>query len=328
MAEGSAPTRERWWPAYPVIAAKGFCMGAADVVPGVSGGTMALILGIYERLLGAIRAFDFGLLRILAARDLARAARHVDLWFLVALALGIALALAFFTRVVALPTLIVTDPVPVYSLFFGLVAASIVVLLREMPGLGVRDLPWLAVGTAAGLVIVTTVPASTPDAAWFVFLAGAAAICAMILPGISGSFILLLLKKYAYVFDAIASLDLSVLVPFALGAACGLALFSRFLVWLLGRFRRFTLDAIIGVLVASLWVIWPFQERVYEVVRGKERLVSSTPLPPWEASVGLGPAAAWMALGLALVLVVHLAAARRTQRDAACAGGAADSGAN
>ena len=297
-----------------VIALKGFCMGAADVVPGVSGGTMAFILGIYERLLRAIRAFDIGLLRLLVKPDLPAAVRHTDLCFLLALAAGIACALFVFTRVVPLPVLIQTDPVPVFSLFFGLVAASIVVLLRHIGRFDVTGGVLIALGAALGLLIVNLVPMETPDAGWFLFLSGAVAITAMILPGISGSFVLLMLRKYAYVFDAIGRLDFTVLIPFALGAVCGLILFTRVLVWLIGRFRTGTLLMITGLLIGSLWLIWPFQLRVFETIRGKERLVSATPIAPWDSGESLGWAIAWMTVGLAVVFAVERLSGARASR--------------
>jgi len=294
-----------------LTAAKGFCMGAADVVPGVSGGTMAFILGIYQRLLEAIRAFDTHLLALVGRLQLGPAARHVDLVFLLPLVAGIFGALMFFTRVVPIPELIRTHPELIYGLFFGLILASIFVLLGEIGRVGWRGVLVLAVGTVLGLVVVNLVPMETPDASWFVFLSGALAITAMILPGVSGSFILLILRKYTYVFDAVGHLELGILLPFALGAVTGLMLFSRLLVWLLHHYYRLTLLLICGILIGSLWMIWPFQERVFEMVGGKQRLVHTTPVWPaqWDGH-------SWLALGLMLagvaaVLALHWASSRR-----------------
>ena len=194
-------------------------MGAADVVPGVSGGTMALILGIYQRLLEAIRAFDTTLLRLIAARRFRDAAEHADILFVIPLGAGILAAVLFFTRVISLPQMVREIPEQIYSLFFGLILGSIVVLLRGLAPMRWRDLTSLVVGTLLGLTIVNVVPVETPVDAWFIFLSGALAICAMILPGISGSFILLLLRKYEHVFEAIGNFDFAIIVPFALGAA-------------------------------------------------------------------------------------------------------------
>ena len=293
------------------IFARGLCMGAADVVPGVSGGTMALILGIYQRLLEAIRAFDMRLLRLIASRRLRAAADHVDILFLIPLGAGILGAILFFTRVVSLPQLLRDYPEQIYALFFGLIVGSIVVLVRGYGAMRASELASLAAGTLLGLLVVNAVPFETPVDTWFIFLAGALAICAMILPGISGSFILLLLRKYEYVFNAIGHFDFSVIVPFALGAATGLALFSRLLVWLLKHHYRLTLAAIVGMLIASLWVLWPFQARSYELVRGKQQLVHSSPVLPADAGGAELLAACLCAAGIAAVLSLDAMARRR-----------------
>ena len=291
--------------------AKGFCIGAADVVPGVSGGTMAFILGIYRRLVEAIRSFDAALVRLLFAGRFRHAIRHVDLALIAPLALGIFAALLFFTRVVPLPRLIETHPDLVYGLFFGLIVASIVVLIRSLEG--VRPVEWTVSlgGAAIGFGIVNLVPVSTPDAPWFIALSGALAISAMLLPGVSGSFILLILRKYAYVFDGIGRLDPGVIIPFGVGVVLGLMAFSRVLAWLLREWYRTTLLAICGLLIGSLWVVWPFQERRFEIVRGKRRLMESEPVWPDAADETTLGAFALMAAGLALVAAIHHLAHRR-----------------
>ena len=292
--------------------AQGFCIGAADVVPGVSGGTMAFVLGIYRRLIDAIRAFDATLVRLVLERRFRRAGEHADLALIVPLGLGVFGALMFFTRVVPLPRLIGTHPELVYGLFFGLIVASIAVLLRSLEG--VRSIEWVAIaaGTAVGFGIVNLVPVSTPDAPWFIALSGALAVSAMLLPGVSGAFILLILRKYAYVFDGIGRLDPGIVVPFGIGVLVGLMAFSRLLAWLLRGWYRVTLLGICGVLIGSLWVVWPFQERRFELVHGGEpRLVASEPVWPSVADHGVFAAFALMMVGVALVTAVHGLARRR-----------------
>ena len=210
--------------------ARGFFVGTADLVPGVSGATVAIVLGIYERLVAAIRGFDLAFAGRLLRLDLPGASRHIDTRFLFPLVAGIALAAVFFTRVVPLADLMVTHRVAVQSFFFGLVAGALGVLVGEARrGRALRwpDVVFAVGGLAAGWGIAVAVPASTPEAAWFVFAAGALAAAAMILPGVSGAYVLVLLKKYAYVLAALGRLDLAVLVPFGLGVAAGLALLSR-----------------------------------------------------------------------------------------------------
>ena len=297
----------------PVTFLKGMCMGSADIVPGVSGGTMALILGIYERLLRAIRSVDkdwFGL--VLRGRFAAALSRN-DLPFLVPLGLGILAALLFFTHVVPLPKLIVSHPEQVYGLFFGLILASVFILMGAVERYGVGEVTMTLLGVAAGFTIVNLVPVETPDSAWFIFLCGFVAISAMLLPGISGSFILLILGKYAYIIDALGHFDMSVILVFMAGMASGLMVFSRVIVWLLSRYHQPTLLVIKGILIGSLWIIWPFQERVFETVRGKDRLVGSSPVLP-EAFDGTALAAfAWMVLGIAAVLLLNRLASRNGQ---------------
>ena len=280
-------------------------MGSADIIPGVSGGTMALILGIYERLLGAIRSFDSVWLASLLKLRFADAFARNDLFFLVPLGIGILSALLFFTRVVPLPTLIHTHPESVYGLFFGLILASILILMKEVERYGVREVLTTLAGIAVGLAIVNLVPVETPTTAWFIFLCGFVAISAMLLPGISGSFILLILGKYAYIIDALGQFNVSVILAFGFGALSGLLVFSRTIIWLLKHYHQATLLVIKGILIGSLWVIWPFQDRVYETVRGKEKLVGATPLWPEALDGTVMASVAFMLAGFVLVMVIH-----------------------
>jgi putative membrane protein len=284
-------------------------MGAADVVPGVSGGTMAFILGIYTRLIDAIKSFDATWIAALLSVDLETARSRPHFSFLIPLGLGIVAAILFFTRVIPIPKLIHTHPEHVYGLFFGLILGSIFVLLIDIGWKSLTDGLELLLGVVIGGLVVTAVPTQTPDTWWFVMGSGAIAICAMVLPGISGSFILLILGKYAYILDGVGKFDLSIVAPFALGAAFGLAVFTRLLSWLLHRFERPMLLVISGFLIASLWVIWPFQQRHYVLVRGKQRLLESTPVtPPWDATTF--EAVLFSALGLVIVVVATRFAAR------------------
>ena len=287
------------------LVVKGFCMGMADVVPGVSGGTMAFILGIYERLLAAIRSFDKVWLAGVFRLDFTVILKRPHFAFIIPLITGIFAALFFFTRVVPLPVLIRESPELVYGLFFGLILGSIIVLMKELKGFGSADAMTLVIGTVAGLAIVNMVPLHTPDATWFIFLAGAIAICAMILPGISGSFLLLLMHKYSTLITAVGDLNFSILIPFALGCIAGLVSFSRLLGWMLAHFYQRTLLVIKGILLASLWVLWPFQLRAYEVIGGKERLISSLPQWPTQLDETVLGSVGLVVVGLFAVLTIH-----------------------
>ena len=254
----------------PFLYLKGFAMGSADVVPGVSGGTMALILGIYSRLVFGIKSVDVQAIRQLVTLQWAEMFERIHWKFLVSVFLGGISAVFFFTRVVALPVLMHTHPEGVYGLFFGLIAGSILLLLKAIGDVGWREVIVVAAGVAIGFRIVTLVPTDTPETSLFVFLSGSLAITAMVLPGISGSFILLILRKYEYILGNIALLGtdrtmeaMMVLIPFGLGMVVGLVLFVRLLSWLIKRYHILTLCLLVGFMAGSLYVIWPYQEREY-----------------------------------------------------------------
>ena len=263
-----------------ILVAKGFCIGTADIIPGVSGGTMAFILGIYREFIAAIKSFDLAALTALLRLDFREAAARPHFGFIVPLLIGIVAALLFFTRVVQLPQLLLDYPEQIYGLFFGLIAGSILVLLKDLDGSAGKEIIAVIAGAVSGYIVFNMVPVQTPEAGWFIFIAGALAICAMMLPGISGSFVLLILNKYVYIFTAIGYFKVSVLLPFAGGALAGLVFFSRLLSYVLERWYRVTVVFITGLLLASLTVIWPFQERVYETIGDNTLLVDTHPVFP------------------------------------------------
>jgi putative membrane protein len=305
------PIRGFFYVPAAIHALKGFCMGSADIIPGVSGGTMALILGIYERLLNAIRSFDRAWLDDLLNLRFRQALARNDLAFLFPLVLGIVCAILFFTRVIPLPTLIVTHPELIYGLFFGLIVASIVILMGEVDRYGASEIFTTIAGVLAGLAIVTLVPVETPTALWFIFLCGFIAISAMLLPGISGSFILLILGKYAYIIDALGAFNFPVIFTFGVGVLVGLVVFSRSIGWLLAHYHQTTLLLIKGILIGSLWIIWPFQERTYDIIHGKQKLVGSSPVWPEAFNSTVAASLAFLLAGFLLVIAIHRLAGRR-----------------
>jgi putative membrane protein len=222
------------------------------------------------------------------------------------------LAIIFFTQVIPLPVLIITHPEIIYGLFFGLILASIVILMGEVEKYGAREILITIAGVLLGFAIVNLVPVETPNAAWFIFLCGFIAISAMLLPGISGSFILLILGKYAYVINALGTFDLVVIATFGLGALSGLVVFSRTVIWLLKRYHQPTLLLIKGILIGSLWIIWPFQERVYETVRDKERLVGASPIWPDAFNSTVAASASFLIAGFILVMIIHRLSSRKS----------------
>ncbi len=281
----AADTDITTWSESPFLLLKGFLMGSADIVPGVSGGTLALILGIYSRLMHAIKSVNKRSVSALFRLKFSEVFRELPWRFLVILLSGIVLAFLFFTKVVPLQVYMFTDPEIVYGIFFGLIVGSIFFLFRSIERFRGIHLLYVLAGSLIGFWVVTLVPTQTPENAAYVFFSGSIAICAMVLPGISGSYILLILRKYDYILTQLGRLGtadtvqaLIILAPFLLGAAVGLALFARLLSWLLDHYHAPTLAVLIGFLIGSLFVIWPFQHREFhETV--KDRQVVETDHP-------------------------------------------------
>ncbi len=241
-----------------ILAAKGFCMGASDVIPGVSGGTMAFILGIYEELIDAIKSFDLASLRLLASLKIKAFLERVSYRFLAAVGIGILTAI--FSLAKALSWLLNNKPVLIWSFFFGLIIASAFTVSRRVEHWRLSGWMGLLGGILGAYALVGLVPVSTPEEPWFLFLSGAVAICAMILPGISGSFILVLLGKYQFVLDAVNRLDFLTLSIVAAGACVGLASFSRLLSWLFRKYHDLTVTVLTGLMIGSLRKVWPWKE--------------------------------------------------------------------
>ncbi len=245
---------------YLSLLLKGCAMGMADVVPGVSGGTIAFISGIYEELIGSIRSIDATALRLLLRLRFAEFWPRINGGFLLAVAAGIGISIFSLARLMTL--LLESYPIPTWSFFFGLIVASALLVSRSVGRWNAASCAALAAGIAAAWWITEVTPAETPDTWWFVMLSGAIAICAMILPGISGAFILLLLGKYQYIMHAVGELNLPVLLLFGCGAVAGLLSFSHVLSWLLRRCHDATVAVLMGFMIGSLNKVWPWKETV------------------------------------------------------------------
>jgi putative membrane protein len=245
---------------YLLLFSKGMGMGAADVVPGVSGGTIAFITGIYEELLNSIRSVNGEALRLLSLFDLKAFWRHINGTFLVVLITGILFSIASLSRGVLF--LLENYPIMLWGFFFGLIVASALVV-------GKKITKWRPIVVLSGLVgiavaywVTVAVPMQTPEAYWFVFLSGAIAICAMILPGLSGSFLLLLMAKYEFMMNALKELQLDVIAVFAVGCVTGLLSFSHVLNWMLKNYYNITVALLTGFMVGSLNKVWPWKYTV------------------------------------------------------------------
>ncbi len=261
---------------------RGLMMGAADIVPGVSGGTIAFITGIYDTLLGSIRAFDLECLRMVLCLDIRGAWAHVNGTFLVCLLAGIATSVVSLARLIA--WLLEHHPVPLWAFFFGLILASALVLLRQVRGWTATRAACLLLGIASATAIALAPAVNLHFGLPGVFVAGFLAICAMILPGISGSFILVLLGMYGTIIGALKGLDLAVIAVFAIGAAAGLLCFSRLLYWLMHRFHEPTMALLTGFLFGSLLVVWPWKQVLAWTTSsdGHPRPAQQVPVSPGE----------------------------------------------
>jgi putative membrane protein len=237
---------------------KGMAMGAADVVPGVSGGTIAFVTGILDTLLDSVRRINPSLFGIVRRQGLKAAFVHINGAFLLCLLAGILTSIFSFAKLIS--WLLLTHPIPVWSFFFGLILISVVHVLRQVEGVNLARVALFALGVLAAWSITVLNPVALDASYLNIFLGGAIAICAMVLPGISGSFILLLLGLYPVVLGAAKDLEFTILATFALGAICGLLSFSHLLSALLRRFHDATLFFLTGLMLGTLGKIWPWKE--------------------------------------------------------------------
>ncbi len=283
-----------------IVAVKGACMGAADVIPGVSGGTIAFIMGIYDDFVGSLAAINGEAVKLLFKGQFKAFWKHINGSFLLSLVIGIGISVI---SLAGLMQMLLRDyPIQTWAFFFGLIVASSIFIIRGISGWRLREGLLLVLGIILGVVICTLSPTQTPDGLWFIFLSGAIAICAMILPGISGSFILLILGKYQYIMGVISDLvsgvefgrNLLILGVFAIGAVVGILGFSKFLHWLLARWNKETLIVLAGFIIGSLVKVWPWSN--------PEALAQADAA----GSMLYGSAALFALIGLSLVTGIEL----------------------
>lgn len=277
-------------------------MGAADVIPGVSGGTIAFITGIYDDFVGSIASINAEAMRLLFKGRFKDFWKHINGAFLLSIVLGIAISVISLAGLMQM--LLSTYPIQTWAFFFGLIVASSIFIIRGISGWKLREIILIIFGIGLGIVVCTLSPTQTPDGLWFIFLSGAIAICAMILPGISGSFILLILGKYQYIMGCISDLvsgveigrNLVTLCVFLAGAVVGILSFSKFLHWLLARWNKETLIVLAGFIIGSLVKVWPWS--------------NAEALAQADAAGGLlvGWAALFAFIGFALVTGIELIA--------------------
>ncbi len=282
---------------YAGLVARGFVMGSADVVPGVSGGTMAFILGIYEELINSIRAAARPpFWKALIGLRIGEALKAVNAGFLIALFAGILLAILSLAK--GLEWLLENQPVYLWSFFFGLVLASVWTVSKRIPRWSPLLASALLVGAVGAYIVVGLVPLQTPESAWYLFLSGALAICAMILPGISGSFILVLLGKYQFVLGAVNQRDFVTIAIVGAGAVIGLVSFAQVLGWLFKRYHDLAVALLTGLMVGSLRKIWPWKEVLATITDRHGALIPTVEANVLPATFG---SEVLIALGLAVV---------------------------
>ncbi len=280
---------------------KGMGMGAADVVPGVSGGTIAFITGIYTELIDSIKSIDTEAIKLLFSFKLKDFWKKINGNFLIVLVFGIGTSV--ITLAAILKNLLETQAVLVWSFFFGLVVASAIYVGKQVEKWSLGTVVSLLFGVAIAYYITIVTPAETTDAWWFLILSGALAICAMILPGISGSFILLLLGKYEYILSAVSEFKFSVIALVGIGAIIGITSFSRLLSWLLHKYYSLTISLLAGFMIGSLNKVWPWKQTVSTFIdrHGETKpLIQSNISPFTYEQLNNQPSQLVFAIGLAI----------------------------
>lgn len=265
---------------YPLLILRGCAMGAADVVPGVSGGTIAFITGIYEELIDSIKAVDLQAVKLLLKFKLAEFWKKINGNFLISVIAGIGISI--FSLAKLMTWLLENHPIYIWSFFFGLIIASSVLVAKEIKKWNIFTVISLILGAIIAYGITVMTPSETPDSWWFIILSGAIAICAMILPGISGAFILLLMGKYTYILGAVSAFNIGVLLLFAVGAVAGITSFSHLLSWLLKHHHTATVSLLTGFMVGSLNKVWPWKEtlQTYTDSHGVEKALVKSNISP------------------------------------------------
>lgn len=302
---------------YLGVMLKGAGMGAADVVPGVSGGTIAFMTGIYEELVGSLNNINAKAVKLLFTGRFKEFWEHINGKFVVSVLAGILISVLTLAKVMTY--LLEMHPIQTWAFFFGLIVASSIFMIRDIKGWNLKEVVFLALGVVLGVTVCTLSPTNTPETLWFIFLSGAIAICAMILPGISGSFILLILGKYHFVLKQVDDLtsgvvgrNVLILGVFVLGCVVGILLFSKFIHWLLGKWEKQTLIVLIGFIIGSLVKVWPWSDQAAlaeaQVLRG------GLPAP---LDLQVPSALIFFALGLTLVSLIQFLSARAGRKQQA-----------
>jgi len=293
---------------YFVLFLKGMGMGAANVIPGVSGGTIALITGIFERLIDSIKSFDLEAIRLVVKFRIRDFIKHTDLFFLISVLMGAVVSV--FSLAKLLEFLFANHPVHVWAFFFGLILASVYFVGKTIEKWTATVIIIFIIGTLIAIAISVLSPATQNDSFFYLVICGIVAICSMILPGLSGSFVLILMGNYELVMiQAVSNVDLKILLPVAIGAGGGLILFSHLLSWVYKKFKNETISILTGFILGSLAILWPWKNEIFrlddagnfvikkgeKVIQGYDRYI------PDAMTTEVWFAILWMLLGIALI---------------------------
>lgn len=250
------------WHEYVVLFLKGVAMGIGNIIPGVSGGTIALITGIYERFIHAFRSFDVEAVRLLMKKNIRGFLQHTDFWFLTVVFTGVLISIVVLAKILGYT--FKYYPVYTWAYFFGLILASVYFVGKAVEKWNKGAIFSLLIGILIAVGISLFSPATPNDNFWYLLLCGIIAVCSMMLPGLSGSFVLVLMGNYELIFvDGVNNLDLSILIPVALGTLIGLIGFSRFLAWILKNYKNATIALLTGFVTGSLSLLWPWQNAIH-----------------------------------------------------------------
>ncbi len=257
---------------YIIILLKGIAVGVANVIPGVSGGTIALITGIFERLINSLKSFGLSSLKLLMKGKWKQFAEKTDFYFLITLLVGVVLALVTLARI--FDFLFHNYPVYIWSFFFGLILASVYFVGKTVERWSYGAIISFVVGAVLAILFTFLTPASQNDSFLYLMLCGVVAVCSMILPGLSGSFVLILMGNYQLIaIEAINNRDIGILLPVALGAVVGLVAFSHLLSWVFKRYKDQTIALLTGFILGSLGVIWPWKDAIIQLFGEKEKII-------------------------------------------------------
>ena len=266
---------------YLYISLKGLAMGAANVIPGVSGGTIALITGIFEELIISIKSFDITAIKLLFTGKFKEFAKHINLGFLIAVFAGIGVSIITLANL--LDYLFINYSVYTWSFFFGLILSSVYFVSKTISKLSISVVITFIIGAGGAILITFLTPATENSQTWYLFMCGVIAACSMILPGLSGSFILILLGNYHLIMiDAVNKLSIKTLAPVAIGAGIGLLGFSHVLAWVFKKFKDQTISLLSGFILGSLPILWPWKEDIIEIFDQKTKVIGYEWLLPAE----------------------------------------------